>query len=129
MIDASKLDPAWIMDRIEEYHNGNNHIGKWQRYVEGRRWSDLAAKFTVDIQQLEKINSTIDLGSSRRCNIMSSIRNSKRQFFKRLDGAQDFELSETALRIEEGCNKRTSDPTPITSVSTVGKVLGRSKTL
>lgn len=102
MIDGTGLDPTWIMDRIEDYCRGNDHIGRWQRYVQGCQWEELAAKLSDDIDQLEKINSSSKSSSSRQCNIMSNIHNTKRQFFKRLDGAQDFELSERALRMDEG---------------------------
>ncbi len=81
------------MDRIEDYSIGNYHIGRWQRYVRARRWERLAAKLTKDIQQLEKINgSSSESSDGRRCNIMINIHNTKGQFFRRLDGAQDFEL-------------------------------------
>lgn len=115
MIDESGLDPTWVMDRIEDYHKGNDHIGRWQQLVNDGRWNKLAAKLTVDNQQLEKINSAIGLESSRRCNIMSNICNTKRQFFKRLDGAQDFEFSEKAWRMIEGEDERESESTPTTS--------------
>lgn len=98
MIDASGLDPDWIMGHIENYFAGNDHIGKWQSYVQGCHWKRLAAKFVKDAQQLQKINSTIKSSNSRPCKIMISIHNIKRQFFTRLDGAQDFKLSERALR-------------------------------
>lgn len=129
MIEKSGLNPKWVMDRIKDYYNGNDHIGRWQRVVKGRCWSELAAKFTVDIEQLEKINSTIDGGRSRQCNIMVNISNSKRQFFKRLDGAQDFELSETALRMEEEEeeDERASAPSPTILVSPVNEVMCRRK--
>ena len=99
MIDASELDPDWVLDHIEEYYIGNGHIGTWQRYVQRCRWEKLAAKLTNDIQQLEKINRSRHNG--RRCNVMFNIQNTKQQFFKRLNGAQDFELSERASRMQE----------------------------
>ena len=85
------------------YHDGNEHIGQWQRYVRDRRWEDLAEKLTQDIQQLEIINSTTGTRSNngRRCKLMKNIENSSRQYFKRLDGAQEYELSEKALKMEE----------------------------
>ena len=101
LMKASALDPNWVMDRIKDYYAGNDHIGKWQRYVQACCWKELAAKLTKDIQQLEKINSTINSSNSRRCKIMLNMRNTGRQFFKRLEGAQDFELSEKALMMEE----------------------------
>ena len=101
MMKASALDPNWVMDRIKDYYAGNDHIGKWQRYVQACRWNELAAKLAKDIQQLEKINSTINSSNSRRCKIMLNMRNTERQFFKRLDGAQDFESSEKALMMDE----------------------------
>lgn len=100
MISESGLDPEWVMGHIVDYFYGNDHVGQWQRYVQGHRWTDLAEKFTTDIQQLEKMNSSRP-SNRRRCNIMFNIHNSKRQYFKRLDGAQDYELSEKALRMEE----------------------------
>lgn len=100
MINASGLDPYWVMDHIEDYHNGNEHIGEWQRYVQSRRWMDLAEKFTKDIRQLQRINSTRS-NNSRRCKIMVNIHDSKRMFFKRLDGPRDYELSDKALRMME----------------------------
>ena len=109
MIVESGLDPDWVMESIEDYYKGNEHIGRWQRLMEGGRWNELAAKFTVDKQQLGKINSTIDLGGSGKCNIMPNIRSSKWRIFKRLDGAQDFELSEKALRMDEE-DEGSSDP-------------------
>ena len=108
MIDGSGLDPAWIMDRIEDYWRGNDHIGRWQRYVQGCQWEELAGKFSDDIAQLEKINSSSKSSNSRQCNIMSNIHNTKRQFFKRLDGAQGFELSEKALGMNEGYERRSA---------------------
>ena len=101
MINESGLDPAWVMDHIKNYYNGNDHIGQWQRYMQNHRWRNLAEKFTEDIEQLQKINSARS-NNSRRCNIMLNMLNSKRQFFKRLNGAQDYELSDKALRMEEG---------------------------
>ena len=101
MMKASELDLNWVMDRIKDYYAGNDHIGKWQRYVQACRWNELAAKLTKDIQQLEKINSTINSSNSRRCKIMLNMRNTQRQFFKRLGGAQDLELSEKALMMDE----------------------------
>lgn len=93
MIEESGLDPDWVMDSIEDYSTGNNHIGRWQRYVRERLWERLAEKLIKDIQQLEKINgSSSESSDGRRCNIMINIHNTKWQFFKRLDGAQDFEL-------------------------------------
>lgn len=115
MMEESGLDSTWAMDRIEDYHNGNDHIGRWQQLAKDRRFEKLAAKLTVDIQQLEKINSAIELG---RCSIMTNICNTKGQFFKRLDGAQDFELSEKAWRMieeEDDSDEETSDSAPTTS--------------
>ena len=110
MINESGLDPAWVMEHIKNYYGGNDHIGQWQRYMQGHRWRDLAENFTKDIEQLQKINSTRS-SNSRRCNIMLNMLNSKRQFFKRLNGAQDYELSDKALRMEEGYeNLSTSSP-------------------
>ena len=117
MINESGLDPDWVTDHIEDYHGGNEHIGRWQRYVQSRRWMDLAEKFTKDIEQLEKINSTRS-NNSRRCNIMFNIHNSKRQFFKRLHGARNFELSEKALRMEEEEYDSSSTPSPASSSTT-----------
>lgn len=107
MIKESGLDPYWVMEHIEDYHDGNEHIGQWQRYVQSRRWTDLAEKFTKDIQQLERINSTRS-NNSRRCNIMFNIQDSKRMFFKRLDGPRDYELSDQALRMEEESQESSS---------------------
>ena len=115
IIDESRLNPTWVMDRIEDYYNGNDHIGRWQQLAKDHRWNKLAAKLAVDNQQLEEINSAVDMGSSRRCNIMSNICNTKRQFFKRLDGAQDFELSEKGWRMNEEEDERTSRSAPIAS--------------
>lgn len=102
MIDASELEPCWVMDHIEDYCTENEHIGKWQGYAKAHRWDDLAAKLTKDIQQLEKINSSIEFSKGRRCKIMVNIRSTQRQYFKRLEGAQEFELSDKALRMAEG---------------------------
>lgn len=117
MIDASGLNPSWVMDHIEDYHLGNDHIGRWQRYVRSCRWKELAAKFTNDIQQLEKINRTIHSSNSRRCNIMFNIQNTTRQIFARLDGAQDFELSEKALRMDEGYESTSASSSTKSTVS------------
>ena len=121
MIDASRLDPDWVMDHIEDYYAGNDHIGRWQRYMQECRWKELAAKLAMDIQQLEKINSTRKSSNSRRCNIMVNMLNTRGQFFERLHGAQDFELSEKALRMEEEYNLRSasSSSSSSTTVSTV----------
>lgn len=116
MIDASGLDPSWVMDHMEEYYAGNGHIGRWQRYMQDRRWKDLAAKFTDDIQQLKKINRATNSSKSRRCQIMSNIQNTKRQFFNRLNGAQDFELSEKASKMDEGYES-TSNSSSTSSLS------------
>lgn len=116
MIDASGLDPSWVMDHIEDYYAGNDHIGTWQRYVQGCRWNDLAAKFIDDIQQLAKINRSINSSNSGRCKIMFNIQNTKRQFFTRLDGAQDFELSEKALRMNDESYESTSPLSSATSL-------------
>lgn len=124
MIDGSGLDVDWVIDRLEDYYNGNDHIGRWQRLMEGRRWNELAAKLTVDKQQLDKINSTIDVGGSRKCNIMPNIYNTMRQFFKALEGAQDFELSEKALRMD-GEDERASNPSPTALVSPVNEDVRR----
>lgn len=112
MIDASGLDASWVMDHMEDYYAGNDHIGRWQRYVQGCRWKRLAAKLTKDIQQLEKINKAINSSNRRRCKTMSNMQNTKRQFFKRLDGARDFELSEKALKMEkrESPSNLSSEP-------------------
>ena len=103
MIDECGLDSTWVMEHIVGYHDGNEHIGQWQRYVRDRCWEDLAEKFTQDMQQLEMINSINGTRSSdgRRCKLMKNIENSSRQYFERLDGAQDYELSEKALKMEE----------------------------
>lgn len=114
MIDASALDPGWVMDHIEDYSTGDDHIGKWQGYAEAFRWDDLAEKIIKDIEQLEKINSNMNFNKSRRCKIMVNIRNTKRQYFKRLDGPQDFELNEKELRMNEEY-ERTSASSSTTS--------------
>ena len=101
MLDASGLDPDWVMGHLKDYYAGNERIGQWQRYMQGRCWKELAAKLSMDMRQLEQINSTRATGG-RRCNIMFNICNTKRQFFSRLVGAQDYDLSERALRMEEG---------------------------
>ena len=103
IIDESGLDSTWVKEHILGYHDGNEHIGQWQRYVRDRRWEDLAEKFTQDIQQLEIIYSTTGARSNngRRCKLMKNIEDSSRQWFKRLNGAQDYELSEKALKMEE----------------------------
>ena len=95
IIDESGLDSTWVMEHIVGYHDGNEHIGQWQRYVRDHRWDDLAEKFTQDIQQLEIINN------GRRCKLMKNIENSSRQYFIWRDGAQDYELSGKALKMEE----------------------------
>ena len=103
IIDGSGLDAVWVMEHFICYHDGNEHIGQWQRHVRHRQWEDLAEKFTQDIQQLEIINSTIGTTSKngRPCKLMKSIEDSSRLYFKRLDGAQDYELSGKALKMEE----------------------------
>ena len=58
IIDGSGLDPTWVMEHIVGYHDGNEHIGQWQRYVRDSHWEDLVEKFTRDIQRREIINST-----------------------------------------------------------------------
>ena len=123
MINASGLDPYWVMEHIEDYQYGNEHIGQWQRYVQSRRWTDLAEKFIKDIRQLQRINRTRS-NNSRRCSIMVNIHDSKRMFFKRLDGPRDYELSDEALRMEEesyaSSSTSSSDSswtTPLLSVS------------
>lgn len=99
MINESGLDPKWVMDHIEGYHNGNEHIGHWQGYVRSRRWMNLAEKFTKDTQQLQRINSTRPM-NSRRCNIMFNILSTTRLYFKRLDGPLGYELSDKACKME-----------------------------
>ena len=96
MIEESGLEPEWVMDSIEDYSIGNDHIGRWQRYAQERRWVRLAAKLTKDTQQLEKINgSSSESSDGRRCNITINIHNTKRQYFRRLDGAHDFDLGDS----------------------------------
>ena len=102
ILDASGLEPCWVMDQIEDYCTDNEHIGKWQGYVKNRRWDDLAAKLSKDIQQLEKINSSVDFGEGRQCKIMKNMRSTKGQYFKRLEGADDFEVSDQALKRARG---------------------------
>lgn len=108
MIDESGLDPEWVMEHIEDYHIGNEHIGQWQRYVQSGRWEELAAKLTRDKEQLEKMNKTMDWSKGRRCKIMSSIHSTGRLFFRRLNGVEDFDLSEKALRMEDGYGSSSS---------------------
>lgn len=103
MIDASGLNPKWVMNHIEDYYNGNDHIGRWQGLVQDRRWNKLAEKLHNDIQQLTNSFDTKD-GRSRRQKIMVNIHNTKRQFFNRLDGALDFELNEKISK-EEGYDR------------------------
>ena len=88
------------MEHTVGYHNGNEHIGQWQRYVRDRRWENLAENFTKDIQQWERINSTRS-NNGRRCKLMKRIGNNSRSIFKRQDGAQDDKLSGKALKMEE----------------------------
>ena len=110
MIEGAGLDRDWVMEIIQEYHGGNNHNGQWQRYVDGLCWKDLAKKLCMDSQQLEKINSTDNPSNRRRrCMIMRNIRNTQRLYFHRLDGAEDFELSQRALRLEEEFDDSSSD--------------------
>lgn len=124
MINESGLDPNWVMGHIEDYHNGNEHIGQWQRYVRSRRWMDLAEKFTKDMEQLERINSAKPK-SSRRCQIMFNIHNSTRLYFKRLDGPHAYQLSDKALQMEEEEESHESSSTsssaapPTISLATV----------
>ena len=109
MIDASGLLPDWVMDHIEDYHNGNHHIGAWQRLMQSRRWKDLALKLTQDIRHLEIINGTGNLRNGRECKIMRSIQTTKGQFFARLDSHEDFELSGKATEMEnESCESSSS---------------------
>ena len=117
MINESELDPDWVIDHILDYQEGNAHIGLWQRYVQGRRWMELAGKFTKDSQQLAKINSNRS-SNNRRCNIMFNIHNTKRQFFKRLNGADDYELNEKALRMQEEDYESSSSSSGSSSAST-----------
>ena len=118
MIDASELHPGWVMDHIEDYSTGNSHIGAWQRLVQGRRWKELALKFTQDIRQLEMINRAGNSSNGRECKIMLSIQNTKRQFFTRLDG-EGFELSEKTIGMDdESCESSSSSSSATSSSAT-----------
>ena len=48
MVDASGLDREWVSNHSLDYFKGNAHIGRWQGYVNDRRWMDLADKFSAD---------------------------------------------------------------------------------
>ena len=108
MIDASGLHRRWVMDHLEDYRTGNCHIGAWQRLARSRRWKDLALKLTQDIRQLEKINGAGNWSNGRECRIMRNIQSTKRQFFTRLNGREDFELSEKAKDMDDESSESSS---------------------
>ncbi len=121
MIESAGLDPEWVKDHIEDYHEGNKHIGQWQRYINSRRWRKLAAKLSMDIQQLKKINSS-NPSNGRPCKIMPIIVNTKRQYFIALDGALGYELTDKARRMgeeDEGYESSSSSSSSTTSLVAV----------
>ena len=100
MIDTAGLDQQWVLEHLESYYDGNDHIGQWQRYAHCCRWEKLAEKLSIDMGQLQIINGSNPNGGRRCCRIISNIRDTRRQYFKRLDGARDYELSEYALKMD-----------------------------
>ena len=118
MIESAGLDPEWAKDRIKDYSKGNKHIGQWQRYIKSQRWRKLAAKLSMDIQQLEKINST-NPSNGRPCKIMPIIMNTKRQYFKALDENLAYDLTDKALGMgeeDEGYESSSSSSSSTTSL-------------
>ena len=122
MVDASGLDPEWVRDHLLDYHAGSSRAGQWQQYVRECRWMELAAKFSADMQQLETINRA-DPSGGRPCEMMYHIRNIKRQYFNRLDGAEDYELSKMALMgDDDGCENSSFTSSSTTSSSSLFSV-------
>ena len=127
MVDASGLNPDWVMDHIENYLTENHHIGAWQRLMQSRRWKDLALKLTQDIRQLEMINRAGNSSNGRECKIMRSIQSTKGQFFARLDSHEDFELSEKATDMEEESHESSSSSASATSVRKVRRNMRKDR--
>ena len=127
MIDASGLHRRWVKDHIEDYRTGNCHIGAWQRLVRSRRWKDLALKFIQDIRQLEKINGAGNLSNGRECRIMRSIQSTKGQFFAKLNGREDFELSEKARDMDDESSESSSSSASATSMREDGRDMEETK--